>query len=286
MEINIQFTKYFLFMAAVTLLSSALSAGLYKKLDSKKRIKIAIIDTGVDTSHELLKSLNWSESYDFVTESKTVVDGHGHGTHIAGIIAQSLKKNHKIEDFQFLSLRYYSLTEPQLNLERSKKALRWAIEKRVNIINYSGGGYSKDNEEFALIKKAEQLGIVVITSAGNRGTDKEKFYPAAYNLENLIRVAAVNKDRHLASFSNYGLDQADFAALGENIESSLPGNRMGSLSGTSQATALMTAQVATELDENVQMGFHELKKALIKRMKHQIELENKVKFARVFMPVD
>lgn len=281
---TIHLTKYFLLTAALTLLSSVLSAELQKKTAVKKQIKIAIIDTGVDTSHELLKNLNWSESYDFVTESRTIVDGHGHGTHIAGIIAQSLKRGHKIEDFQFLSLRYYSLTEPHLNLERSKKALRWAIEKRVNIINYSGGGYSKDNEEYALIKKAEQLGIVVITSAGNRGTDKEKFYPAAYHSENLIRVAAVNKDRHLASFSNYGLDQADFAALGEDIESTLPGNRKGSLSGTSQATAIMTAQVATELDENVEMDFHALKKALVKKTKYQFELKNKVKFARVFMP--
>lgn len=280
------FKTIFLLSALLTLVSTTeLNQSRVEDKKIQRKIKIAIIDTGVDVSHSLLKNLNWDESYDFVTDSNTIVDGHGHGTHVAGLIASRLQGvRTDAPNFQFLSLRYYSLQEPTKNLERSKKALAWAIEKNVDVINYSGGGSSIDVEEYALLKKAERRGIVVVTSAGNNGTNKNKFYPAAYDLNNLIRVASVDKNNELSKFSNYGVHQADYAALGEDMNSSLPGNRWGVLSGTSQATAVMTAAIASLILETHMMRqnrFIILKKSLNTKTRYISSLESKLRFPRV-----
>ena len=111
----------------------------------KKDIKIAVIDTGIDPHHPIVKNSLWlpnkkitSTQYgvDFSKATNNVyrpVDKHGHGTHIAGIIKNIFPSA------KLLILKYYNpLASGQDNLRSTIKALRFAIKHNVDIINYSG----------------------------------------------------------------------------------------------------------------------------------------------------
>jgi len=70
------------------------------------------------------------------------------------------------------------------------------------------------------------------------------FYPAAYHLPNILSVAAVDVTGSLLPSSNYGVKTVQLAAPGQQILSTLPQNQYGSMTGTSQATALVTRAAA------------------------------------------
>lgn len=252
---------------------------------SKNKIKVAIIDTGVDLKHKTLADWDWGQSYDFVTNSDQIIDQHGHGTHVAGLITQAWPNEWK-DRVQLLSLRYYTSFEPEKNLQRSKLALRWALDHQVDVINYSGGGATPDLEELSLLKEAEQRGVWVVTSSGNQGGLGQKFYPARYNLKNIIRVAAVDRNGKLADFSNFGIEQADVAALGVDVESAWPMNQKMSLSGTSQATALIASKliriILNEADfVSKESPNNDIYKKLLSSLHFAPQLRGKVKYARV-----
>lgn len=214
---------------------------------SKKPLKIAFIDTGVDTRHSLLKKFDWSESYDFVDDSTIIKDENGHGTHVSGIVAQHLLKWKMQKNVRLLSLRYYSENwKAKQNMENSLRALEYAIKMNVDIINYSGGGHESHPKELELLKMADKKGIIVVAAAGNDGwnSDKVKYYPANYGVSNIISIGSINSNTQLSEYSNWGISSVDFMAVGNNVFSSLPGNKWGTMSGTSQATAVITSVIA------------------------------------------
>lgn len=226
-------------------------------------IVIAIIDTGVDINHPLVKDNLWTNprekisSYDddgngyaddlhgwnFVSNSHDLTDNHGHGTHIAGIIKQRAPSAR----VKFMILKYYDPAQPaQDNLMNTVKAIRYATRMKADIINYSGGGDEKSPLEEAAIREAEREGILFVAAAGNEGrnTDESGYFPAGYRLSNMISVAALDTQKTLLASSNYGVRSVDIAAPGKHIYSSLPGGHYGFMSGTSQATAWVTGLAA------------------------------------------
>ncbi|GIL17715.1 MAG: hypothetical protein BroJett040_14660 [Oligoflexia bacterium] len=235
------------------------------------KILIAIIDTGIDTDHPDLKSYLWKNpgetgrdnlgrdksingidddgngfvddlhGWNFASNTKSVMDTHGHGTHIAGIITE--KQNPRSPKIELMALKYYDpKTTGVQNLRSSLDCLRYAIQMKAKVINYSGGGYEKSKEEEYLLRLAESQGILIIAAAGNDhiNTDIKGFYPASYRLKNIISVAALSDEKQLLPSSNYGLKTTHLAAPGRDIFSTLPGNAYGVMSGTSQATAMVT----------------------------------------------
>ena len=109
-----------------------------------------------------------------------------------------------------------------------------------------------------------------MAAAGNGGADQISdnndvypFYPASYNLPNILSVAAVDNQGKLASFSNYGATSVDIAAPGVGILSTVPGNTYGNFNGTSMATphatgaaALVASMEPTLLDNPVGLKNH------------------------------
>lgn len=239
----------------------------WRRFEKKKDVVVAVIDTGIHPEHSFIKSnihvvegIQGPDNYgmDFSLKkskikkkssssnnnSKTAPkDTHGHGTHVTGII-KSIFPAVKI-----LTLKYYNPNASgQENLVSAVKALRYAVDKNVDIINYSGGGPEMSQEEFRILKLAEEKGILIVAAAGNEKSNidnkKNAYYPASYQLSNIITVTAHNKQAMLLSFANYGKFSVDISAPGHKIRSSLPHGQAGNLTGTSQATAFVTGTTA------------------------------------------
>lgn len=212
--------------------------------------------------------------WNFVHNDASLIDNHGHGTHIAGIIAAKNGNGMGITgvapNVSVMVLKYYDPKAANSNnLKNTVQAIRYAIKMHANIINYSGGGTDYSAEEFAAVKDAEKAGILFIAAAGNERSNSDEngkhYYPADYALTNIISVTAVNKeDTKVLPSSNYGVRTVDLAAPGENIYSTLPGNSYGLMTGTSQATAFVTGVAALVMSNNRELTASDVKKYILR----------------------
>lgn len=232
----------------------------WKILKVKEDVKVAVVDTGVDPHHPLVSGNMISPKsnegerrptansfgIDFSkgsTDKYAPFDQNGHGTHIAGIIKSVFP------DVKMLALKYYNPKASGYdNLVSTLAALKHAVDANVDIINYSGGGPEPSIEEFRILKEAERKGILVVAAAGNNRSNidmkKNAYYPASYNLSNIITVTAYDKSLNILQSSNYGAQKVHIAAPGHKIASALPMGRYGYLTGTSQATAFVSGVAA------------------------------------------
>ena len=231
------------------------SINLPKKIVANKEVTVAVLDTGIDPTHEFVKG-NLVRFLDYSGTGKN--DSHGHGTHVAGIIKSIFPK------VKLVALKYYNPKySGKQSLEATVKALQAAVDMNVDIINYSGGGPESSSAELAVLKEAERKGIIVVVAAGNEASDIDKksnaFYPAAYGLSNIISVSAHDQSIKMVKSSNWGKKLVDLVAPGKRIKSALPFNRAGFLTGTSQATAFVTGVVAILKSQFPKLTYTEVK---------------------------
>ncbi|MCG8351954.1 MAG: S8 family serine peptidase, partial [Chloroflexales bacterium] len=188
---------------------------------------------------------------------------YGHGTHVAGLIALSAPEA-KIMPIRVLDengvgnlwvliegLKYAVNNIPPnnslvINLSMSYTRESHILEDIVTIVaddkdDCQEGGEKEITEKDDLC--VPQGGVVVVTAAGNSGSDQPE-YPAAEHATGSLAVAASKEnEKELASFSNYG-QWVDIAAPGKAIWSSVPNNKYGSWSGTSMAAPLVAGTAA------------------------------------------
>jgi subtilisin family serine protease len=120
--------------------------------------------------------------------------------------------------------------------------------------------------EYEALLRALKNNVVFVTASGNSGTniDKNKFFPARYDLENIISVMSLTDGNHMVASSNFGLNSVTVAAPGENIISTLPVGKYGKLTGTSQAAAFVAGLVVRILSgSRSDLDFRTIKKLLI-----------------------
>jgi thermitase len=213
-------------------------------------IVVAVIDTGInpDLAEKLPICKNGSRDF----TGTGIEDHHGHGSHISGIIDANVK-NVDISDTDKVKanycqviIKFYDPFTKTNSLESEIKALRWAIELNVDVINFSGGGTEESLEERILIKKALDMGIKVVVAAGNDHRElagNYKFFPAVTD-KRLYVVGNLNPQRVPASSSNYG-SVVNSWEFGTRVRSFC---RVGTepnclLSGTSQATAVKSGKI-------------------------------------------
>ncbi|MBD2189354.1 S8 family peptidase [Pseudanabaena mucicola] len=168
-----------------------------------KGITIAVIDTGVSRVEDL-KNTNFVKGYDFVNDREDASDDNGHGTHVAGTIAQSTNNN-----FGVAGIAYEASIMPLKVLGASgggtisdiAEAIIFAADNGANVINMSlgGGGESKLMQE--AIDYAYKKGVVIVAAAGNSNRNAA-FYPARY--PKVIAVSATGSTGDKAPYSNYG----------------------------------------------------------------------------------
>lgn len=241
-------------------------------------VTVAVIDTGVDYTHTDLKANMWVNSGEipdngidddgngFVDDYYGVdmtagygsgMDDNGHGTHVAGIIGASNNKegivglayNTKIMAIKAGDASGYFM---QSNVA---EAIIYAYEQGADVINMSFGGMASS------IAVQDALAVaysrcVLVAAAGNDGMPDEATdyyylplpsYPAAFSY--VIGVMSVGSTMVESSFTNwdaylYNSVEYEVYAPGEQILSTLPGDRYGKLSGTSMAAPVVAAQAA------------------------------------------
>ncbi|MCQ2416246.1 MAG: S8 family serine peptidase [Oscillospiraceae bacterium] len=211
--------------------------------DVLPEITVAVIDTGVDETHSLLQDRIASNGINFSYGGDgSYRDGHGHGTHVAGIIAQNTPENVRILPIKALS------DQGRCGSVELYCGILYAVRQHADVINMSIGGDGTDPLIALACKEAEAADIAVCAAAGNESNNIRYHHPPAFS--NTVSVSAVQQitaeegiSYQLAYFSNYG-NGLDFAAPGYLISSSVPGDSFQSWSGTSMACPFASAAFA------------------------------------------
>jgi len=201
-------------------------------------IKIAVLDTGIDYNHADLDDNYVSGGWDWVNGDSEPLDGNGHGTNCAGIIAAEINN-----DIGIAGIAQVSIMAEKV-LDDDGKGTYWdtaigvvhAADAGADVISMSlGGKYNSRTLENAC-QYALDNGCVLVAAAGNdgeKGPDQIR-YPSRY--DTVICVGAIDSSNQRASFSNYG-SQMELVAPGVNVLSTNLGGGYVTFSGTSPATA-------------------------------------------------
>lgn len=214
------------------------------KPDGKECV-IALVDTGMDYTHEDLQDVVWENplhnnklrgrhGYDFINNDTDPIDDNGHGTHCSGIMAancnnvgiQGVANNEKIK---IMPLKILDEDGSGYGIEfvGAYNYIYKAQQLGVNVVavNNSWGGV--DEEESVIFQKLVELvgekGAVTVCAAGNDGMDNDVMGGDISSVDSdyVVAVAATNENDELASYSNYGSESVDLAAPGADILSTV-----------------------------------------------------------------
>jgi subtilisin family serine protease len=206
---------------------------------------VAVIDSGVDTTHEDLKHSIWTNEdevanngidddnngyvddihgWDFILDSNSTMPRGAHGTAVASLIAA--KKDNGIgmagvaPNITIMPLNIGMFDEKHIYLEAALYAIKYAVDNGADIINLSFSGPESASYYKDLIQYAYDNNVLVIAAAGNEylEIDSSDYGPVCSDLSNneVIGVAAINKESLKSSFSNYGPVCVDLVAPGED----------------------------------------------------------------------
>jgi len=206
-------------------------------------VLIGVIDSGVDLTHpDLTANLRPELGLDLIRNDGTPEDNIGHGTFVASIIAATgnnvaditgvswksaivpLKAADKLSFWDRVIRLIFAITwDDFLHAMDHALTLREGGHN-LRVINFSAGGPLRSDLLPMAISAAGEKGILFVTAAGNDGLnlDSDPIYPCAYDLENLICVAASTDDDRLAAFSNYSSTLVHLAAPGEDVVGLIP----------------------------------------------------------------
>lgn len=267
-------------------------------------VVVGVIDSGIDPNHPDLQNNLWTNpgeipndgidndgngyiddyyGYDFVNEDENPFDDNGHGTHVAGTIAAEANNNTGIigvaPEAKIMSLKFLSSDGSGFTTD-AIRAIDYAVMMGADITNNSWGGGGYSYALYDAIENAEKAGQLFVAAAGNGGQDgigdNNDFYPsypASYDLDNIISVAATDDRDSLSLFSNYGPNSVDIAAPGDEILSTLPGG-YDYFSGTSMAAPHVTGVASLILSQNPNLTSDEVKNALLSSVDPISSLQN------------
>ncbi len=267
--------------------------------NSKTKVIVAIVDTGVDYNHEDLKDVMWINDGEIagngidddnngyiddvhgintlVRDSSGNATGnpmasHSHGTHVAGTIGATQNNNIGIpgiaSNVKIMAIRTVPDNGDETDVDVTESYI-YAAKHGAKLINCSFG--KTHNEGGMMVSEAidfigQEYGTLVVAAAGNdykTDIDKVKHYPASFTNETLMVIASTTNRGALSSFSNIGKISIDLAAPGSSVYSTVPGDRYASMSGTSMATPTTVGVAAEVLSNFPELGPVELKNVLM-----------------------
>lgn len=257
-------------------------------------VVVAVIDTGVDYTHEDLSGNMWHNpgeipnngidddgngyvddiyGIDTYNNDSDPKDDHFHGTHVAGIIGAVGNNGKGVAGVNWrvkiMALKFLS-SEGEGTVDDAIECFEYVAmmkDRGVNIVatNNSWGDYSYSQALYDAIYAHLQKGILCIAAAGNDAIDNALFptYPASFYLPNLISVAATNSFDELAEFSNYGRRMVHLGAPGEEIASTYLDNEYALASGTSMAAPHVAGVAALLKAQNPTMDWRAIKNLIL-----------------------
>jgi subtilisin family serine protease len=201
-----------------------------------KNVTIAILDSGCDINHcDLANNLIVIKGSNIINPKEPPCDDNSHGTHCMGIVCACENGIGIIgvaPEAKGMPIKVLNQNGDG-DLRDVAVGIRFAVENGADIISMSLGSPFAIQQVRKAIKYAIKKGVSVFCAAGNAGQTKEIFYPACY--PETIAIGSIDKCFNRSNFSNTG-KMLDFLAPGGDIQSTIPNNSYGVMSGTSMAT--------------------------------------------------
>ncbi|WP_030414181.1 type VII secretion-associated serine protease mycosin [Streptomyces sp. NRRL S-1448] len=227
-----------------------------------KGVRVAVIDTGIDAGNAQIRP-NISGGKSFVG-GKPTEDTVGHGTKVAGIIAARPRPGSGFfgiaPEAQVIPLQQTS-DKKAGNAASLADAINYAVSQKVDIINISQGTAASPARLELLktaIRNAAAHKILIVASAGNDGASgaEKNMYPAAFQeFDNVLSVAASDRNNERAPFSQPG-DWVDIAAPGVDMVSTVPNGGNCVDQGTSFAAPYAAGAAALLIAKHKDAGQH------------------------------
>jgi thermitase len=209
-------------------------------------VKVAIVDTGIDYTHNDLAANYLAGGYDWVNNDFNPIDDNSHGTHCAGILAAVMNNGLGLAGVAQVKV----LAEKVLDntgsgsWDDAASGIIHATDLGVNVISMSFGGYGYSSLVDSACSYAWSHDVVLVAAAGNDhlNLDTNPFYPACFST--VVAVSATdNTDSFDSSYSNYG-SQIEVSAPGTSIPSTVLSNGYAYKTGTSMACPHVAGLVA------------------------------------------
>jgi len=210
-------------------------------------VVVAVIDTGVTVVPDM-KQTKFVSGYDFVNDRTEAIDDVGHGTHVAGTIAQSTNNGYGVA-----GVAYKATIMPIKVLGADgggtiadiAEGIRFAADNGAGVINMSLGGGGESQLMMDAINYAHDKGVVIVAAAGN-SNENASSYPARY--PHVIGVSATDSAGEKAPYSNYGAG-VDISAPGGSDSGKIIQNTIDPATGETvfegfQGTSMAAPHVA------------------------------------------
>lgn len=231
-------------------------------------VRLAIIDTGIDPDHPSLKDANIVEWMDLVNGGTEPYDDDGHGTAMASIIAGSDPITGGAQDVDLIIVKV--LDEMGESTDSIvAEGIMFSLDPngdgeysdRADVISMSLGGRMSyigniiGTETKAAVEMAASYGVLMVAAAGNDGEIDDGDVASPGWLPDVICVGAVDEDGTIGAFSSRGRNifkfdpnkKPEVVAPGVDVISAWKNERYVTASGTSQATAFVSACLAVML---------------------------------------
>ena len=263
-------------------------------------VLVAVVDSGIDAGHEDLDDNMWVNpgeygpdgnggfkqsnnfdddgngydddwrGWDFYNDDNDPADDNGHGTHCAGVIGAEGNNAQGVAgvcwDISLVGIKI--LGEGQYDAASDTEivnAILYAADLGARVQNSSWGGEGSSAVIKESIEAISSNGVLFVAAAGNFNNDNDSnpFYPASYDVDNIISVAATDSGDNLASFSHYGATTVDLAAPGVGIVSTVPDDTYEAMNGTSMAAPHVSGAIALLWSSNPALNYMDVKEALL-----------------------
>ncbi|MDD5773584.1 MAG: S8 family serine peptidase [bacterium] len=259
---------------------------------------VAVIDSGIDYTHEDLKKNVWANpgeiadngidddgngviddvhGYNAARNNGDPMDDAEHGSHVSGTIGSSGNNGIGISGINWkVKIMALKFLEPVANgsteglTSHAIECIDYVLDMKkrginVRVINNSWGNDSYSFSLYDAISALKDEGILFVASAGNDNVDvsSDPRYPASYNLQNIISVAATDNKDQLAHFSNYGSVDVDLGAPGVGILSTVPDDKYAIWDGTSMAAPHVSGVAALLWDFRPELSYNAIKRILL-----------------------
>jgi len=220
--------------------------------------------------------------WNFVAGNNNPLDDNGHGTNVAGVIGAvgnngvgvaGINWNASLMDLKVFDSSGFA------DIGDIISALGYAVKHGARVLNNSWSGASPSQDLLTAMTNARNAGQIFVAAAGNGGfnNDANPDFPTYYDqqLNNIVAVAAVDRNGKLPSFSDYGAKTVALGAPGVDVVSTARNGGTSSYTGTSQATAFVSGVMALVWGEHPSWTYQQVINRVLKSVTPLASLKGK-----------